>query len=58
MSQSTKSRSLIGKASCSRVPEASTDEQLAEAEFASLKAVSLEERRKEAEKPLFLARYE
>ncbi len=49
----------MGKESRSSVPEASVDEQLAEAaEFASLKVTLLEERRKEAEKPLFLTRYE
>jgi hypothetical protein len=49
----------MGRESRSRVSAASVDEQLVEAaELVSLKAVPLEERRKEAEKPLFLTRYE
>jgi hypothetical protein len=43
----------------SSVPKVSLDERLAEAAgIVSLKSVPLEERRKEAGKPLFLTRYE
>lgn len=41
------------------VPKQSVDERLVDAiEIASLKFVSLEERRREASKPLYLTRYE
>ncbi len=52
-------RSLLGEELRSKVPKEPLDERLAEAvENLSLKAVPLEERRKEAGKPLFLTRYE
>ena len=52
-------RSLIDEALHSSVPKESLDERLAEAaENVSLKTIPLEERRKEASKPLFLTRYE
>jgi hypothetical protein len=50
---------LSDKDSGSSVLEETLDEHLAEAaETVSFKAISLEERRKEAGKPLFLTRYE
>jgi len=53
-------RSLIEREFRSSVPKESLDERLvvAAVENASLKTVPLEERRKEAGKPLFLTRYE
>ena len=52
-------RSLIDEELRARVPKQPVDERLAEmVETASLKSMPLEERRKEANKPLFLDRYE
>ncbi len=52
-------RSLIDKELRKGLPEKTTDEMLTEmAENISLKDVPLEERRKEANKPLYLIRYE
>jgi len=52
-------RSLIGQELRSGVEEKSIDERLSEmVEYVSLKDIPLEERRKEANKPLFLTRYE
>jgi hypothetical protein len=52
-------RSLIDEELRSRVPKQPVDERLAEmVENVSLKNIPLEERRKEAGKPLFLTRYE
>jgi hypothetical protein len=50
-------RSLMERELRSSAPKKTLDELLAEA-VVSLKAVPLEERRKEASKPLFLTRYE
>jgi hypothetical protein len=59
-SQARKTRtSFIDGELRSSVSRQSVNERLAEAvETASLKNISLEERRKEAGKPLFLTRYE
>jgi hypothetical protein len=52
-------RSLINGGLHSGVEEKSIDERLSEiVEYVSLKDMPLEERRKEANKPLFLTRYE
>lgn len=52
-------RSVIYEELRSSVPKQPVDERLAEMlENVSLKNISLEERRKEAGKPLFLTRYE
>ena len=52
-------RSLIEKELRSGVEEKSIDERLSEmVEYVSLKDIPLEERRKEANKPLFLTRYD
>jgi hypothetical protein len=52
-------RSLIDEELRAIVPKQLVDERLAEmAETASLRDIPLEERRKEANKPLFLNRYE
>ena len=52
-------RSLMDKELREGLQEKTTDERLTEiAENVSLKDMPLEERRKEANKPLFLARYE
>ncbi len=52
-------RSLIDEELRARVPKQPVDERLAEmVETVSLKTMPLEERRKEANKPLFLDRYE
>ena len=52
-------RSLIEKELRSGVEEKSIEERLSEmVENVSLKDIPLEERRKEANKPLFLTRYE
>jgi hypothetical protein len=52
-------RSSMERESRSGAPKKTLDELLAEAvENVWLKAVPLEERRKEASKPLFLTRYE
>ena len=52
-------RSVIDEEVRSNVSRKSVDERLIEAiEVSSLKNVPLEERRKEAMKPLFLTRYE
>jgi hypothetical protein len=52
-------RSLINGGLYSGVEEKSTDERLIEiVKYVSLKDVPLEERRKEANKPLFLIRYD
>jgi|GEM_PF-2125284 len=52
-------RSVIDKKLRPNVSKESVDERLVEAiEASSLKNVPLEERRKEAMKPLFLTRYE
>jgi hypothetical protein len=52
-------RSVIDEEVRSNVSRKSVDERLIEAiEASSLKNVPLEERRKEAMKPLFLTRYE
>ena len=52
-------RSLIDEELRARVPKQPVDERLNElAETTSLKNMPLEERRKEANKPLFLYRYE
>ena len=52
-------RSLINGGLRSGVEEQSIDERLSEmVENVSLKDIPLEERRKEASKPLFLTRYE
>ena len=52
-------RSLINDELRSSVPRETVDERLVEAiENVSLANVSLEERRREAGKPLFLTRYE
>jgi hypothetical protein len=51
--------SLMERELRSSAPKKTLDELLAEAvENVSLKAIPLEERRKEASKPLFLTRYE
>jgi hypothetical protein len=59
-SQARKTRtSFIDEESRSSISRESVDERLAEAaETASLKNIPLEERRREAGKPLFLTRYE
>ena len=52
-------RSLINGGLRSGVEEKSIDERLSEiVEYVSLKDIPLEERRKEANKPLFLTRYD
>ena len=52
-------RSLIDEELRANIPKQPVDERLAEmVETASLKSMPLEERRKEANKPLFLDRYE
>ncbi|TRO44223.1 hypothetical protein E2P42_01755 [Candidatus Bathyarchaeota archaeon] len=52
-------RSLIDAELRGSAPKQPVDEHLAEmAEIVSLRAIPLEERRKEANKPLFLYRYE
>jgi hypothetical protein len=52
-------RSLMERELRFSAPKKALDELLAEAaETVSFKAISLEERRKEAGKPLFLTRYE
>jgi hypothetical protein len=52
-------RSLIDEELRSSVPRETVDERLVETiETVSLKDVPLEERRREAGKPLFLTRYE
>ena len=52
-------RSLIDGGLRSGVEEKSIDERLSEmVEYVSLKDMPLEERRKEANKPLFLTRYD
>ena len=52
-------RSLIDEELRTSVPKQPVDERLTEmAETASLKSMPLKERRKEANKPLFLYRYE
>jgi hypothetical protein len=52
-------RSLIDEELRSSVPRESVDDRLVEAiENVSLKDIPLEERRREAGKPLFLTRYE
>ena len=52
-------RSLMDKELREGLQEKTTDDRLTEmAENVSLKDIPLEERRKEANKPLFLARYE
>ena len=57
-SQIRKSRSLIDEELRARVPK-QLDERLLEiAETVMLRDIPLEERRKEAKKPLFLCRYE
>jgi hypothetical protein len=52
-------RSLIDAELRANIPKQPVDERLAEmVETASLSSMPLEERRKEANKPLFLDRYE
>ena len=52
-------RSLIDEELRASLQQKTTDERLTEmAEVVSLKDIPLEERRKEANKPLFLTRYE
>jgi hypothetical protein len=52
-------RSLIDEELRPSVPEKPSEERFVEIlEFVSLKDIPLEERRKEANKPLFLIRYE
>ena len=52
-------RSLMDKELRPHIPEEIADEKLAEiADHVSLKEMPLEERRREANKPLFLTRYE
>jgi hypothetical protein len=52
-------RSLIDEELRASVPKQPVDERFVEmVETASIKSVPLEERRKEANKPLFLNRYE
>ena len=52
-------RSLMDEELRAGLQQKTTDEQLTEfAENVSLKDIPLEERRKEANKPLFLTRYE